>query len=83
MLRFFDRQRSSGLWAAAVAPAPASDTDPARSSTLDPQVGLDHGRVLLHRFRPPFRDETPVVEHVHLVGDAHDQTRCRARREER
>ena len=37
-----------------------------------PQVGLDDFRVALDLRRRPFGDLEPVVEHGHLVGDAHD-----------
>ena len=40
---------------------------------LDSQIGLDDRRVLLHLLRPALGDQTPVVEHVDLLGDAHDQ----------
>ncbi len=44
-----------------------------RSLQLDPQIGLDHGRVLLHHLRPALGDQSPVVEDVDVLGDAHDQ----------
>src|SRR5258705_12696547 len=38
-----------------------------------PQVRLDDGWIRLYLARSPFGDLLAEVEHVHSVGDAHDQ----------
>ncbi len=40
--------------------------------SASPQVGLDDLRIALDLRRRAFGDLVPVVEHGHLVGDAHD-----------
>src|SRR6266545_1137394 len=42
-------------------------------STLRSEVRLDDGGVPLHLGRRPCRDLLPEIEHVHSVGDAHDE----------
>ena len=67
----FDRQQVLGLGARARGQvAGLAEVHPL---PLDPQVGLDDSLVLLNVLGPALGDQTPVVENVDLLGDAHHQ----------